>query len=223
MDLKKQYDKIGDNYISNQKSFFSKEEDGATLFIKKCLFNLKEKIVLDLGCGGGKDIKIFESLGAKSVYGVDSSKFMIDSAKKVVSKPANLFLGDFEKTPFEDKFFDVIIGRYSFHYLEKFDRAYKEISRVLKDQGVLILVVDHPLRSLIAQKKKIYGKQEIINTQLFDNKVSLLFPSHTFQDYLSKIFFNYFYLDYFEEGYTAETEPGEYHTPNFIGIKAIKR
>jgi SAM-dependent methyltransferase len=75
------------------------------------------KNILDLGCGNGKDIKIFESLGAKSVYGIDSSKFMINEAKKNSSNPKKLFVAEIEKTPFANSFFDIFfVFRISFSY-----------------------------------------------------------------------------------------------------------
>jgi ubiquinone/menaquinone biosynthesis C-methylase UbiE len=223
MDIKKQYETIGKDYLSGQNKFFSKTKDEAIKFIQKCLPNLKDKNILDLGCGNGKDIKLFESLGAKSVYGIDSSKFMINEAKKSSSNPKNLFIAEIEKTPFEDKFFDIIIGRYSLHYLEQFDRAYEELFRILKPKGILILVVDHPLKSLMSQKKRVYGNKEIVKIEVYDNKVPIHFPSHTLGEYFSKTFFNLFYLDYFEEGYGPEMEVDEYNTPDFMGIKAIKK
>lgn len=223
MDIKKQYNNIGKSYISLQNRFFSQNEDVGTRFIKQMLPNLKGKIVLDLGCGEGKDIKLYEGLGAKHVYGIDSSEFMVSRAKKTSKIPENIFLGEIEKIPFKDSFVDVVVGRYSFHYVENFDHAYKEIFRVLKPGGVLILIVDHPFDTLFVQKNKIYGSKEVIKLGLFDGNVPIYFPTHTFNDYFSRLFFDLFYLDYFEEGYGVELKLNKYHIPNFMGFKAIKR
>ena len=223
MDIKKQYNIIGRNYISGQKEFFSKREDEAIKFIKRSLPELKNRKVLDVGCGNGKDIKFLESLGSSDVYGIDVSKFMIFEAEKIVKKPQNLVVGNIEKTSFTDNFFDVVIGRFSFHYLTKFDKVYQELSRIIKKNGLLILVVQHPFRDLNYQKNKLYGKQEIIKIELYNNKVPIHFPTHTLKDYFSKRFFNHFYLS----GYEEEQSPAEYtdkfKTPGFMGIKAIKK
>jgi len=223
MELKKQYNKIGKDYISYQEKFFSEEEDIGTKFIKQGMPSLSGKVVLDIGCGEGKDIKLYESLGAKKVYGIDSSEFMVKKAKEVSKVPSNVFFGEIEKTPFKDDFFDIVIGRYSFHYVEDLDKGYKEISRILKKGGVLILVVDHPFTTLLSQKRKIYVEKEIVRFDLFNWKVPIYFPTHTLKDYFSNFFFDLFYLDFFEEGYGAEMELNLYHTPNFMGIKAVKR
>ena len=154
MDINSQYNKIGKDYVSGQKEFFSKREDEAIKFIKKSLTDLENKKILDIGCGNGKDILLFESMKAYDVYWIDTSEFMINEAKKNVSKPNNLFVGNIEKTIFKDKFFDIVIGRFSFHYLKNYDKAYHELSRILKKNGLLILVVHHPFRDLFCQKNK---------------------------------------------------------------------
>lgn len=222
MNTIKQYNKIGKDYILGQKAFFSKREGEAIKFIKESLPNLKGKKVLDIGCGNGQDVKLLYFLGASEVYGIDNSKFMIDEAKNNTQKPNNFSLGSFEKIPFKDNSFDVVVGRFSFHYLKKFDKAYTELSKILKKNGLLVLVIHHPFRDLVFQKNKIYGQQETIKIELYDNKVPIYFPTHTLKDYFSKKFFDHFHLT----GFTEEKSPEEYEdsfkTPGFMGIKAVK-
>jgi len=220
MDVSLQYDKIGKDYVNGQKEFFSKREDEAIKFIKKSIPELKNKKILDLGCGNGKDIILYQSLGAE-VYGIDSSEFMINEAKKIISK-SKVFKSNLEKTPFENNFFDIIVSRFSFHYLKNFDKAYKEISRILKKDGSLILVVHHPLRDLSYQKNKIYGKQETIKIELYNNKVPIYFPTHTLKNYFSRIFFDHFHLINYEEEQIPEEYINEFKTPGFMGIVAKK-
>lgn len=223
MNINSQYNKIGKDYVSGQKEFFSKREDEAIRFIKKSLPDLKNKKVLDIGCGNGKDILLIESMDPSDVYGIDTSEFMINEAKKIVSKPDNLFVDNIEKTSFKDNFFDVVIGRFSFHYLNNFDKAYQELSRVLKKNGLLILVVHHPFKDLTRQKHKIYGKQEIVKTELYDNKVLIHFPTHTLKDYFSKRFFDNFFLVGYEEEKSPEEYTDEFKAPGFMGIEALKK
>ncbi|MCA9459206.1 MAG: class I SAM-dependent methyltransferase, partial [Nanoarchaeota archaeon] len=217
------YERIGKDYLLGQKEFFSKREDQAIKFIKNSLIDLKGKKVLDIGCGNGKDIKLIESLGASEVYGIDSSNFMLNEAKKIVSNPENLYLSNIEKTSFEDNFFDIIIGRFSFHYLSNYDNAYNELSRILKKNALLILVIHHPFKDLISQKNKIYGEQEIIKIELYNNKVPIYFPTHTLKDYFSRSFFDSFMLVGFEEEQSPEEYGDKFKIPGFMGIKAIKK
>ncbi|MDD4983753.1 MAG: class I SAM-dependent methyltransferase [Candidatus ainarchaeum sp.] len=224
MDVKKQYDKIGKDYCKLQEQFFSKKIDWSHKTIELLLPNLVGKKVLDLGCGYGRAIKLYESLGAKDNYGVDVCKNLIEEGKKLVSKPQNLFVANMEKMPFENGFFDVVVGRFSLHYLKNFEKAYREIARVMKSGAILILIVHHPIYDLIRQKKKNYGKQEIIIGNLFNNKIKLQFPSHTLWDYFSKEFFNKFQLVDFVEGQgLAELRINDFKVPTFMAIKAIKK
>jgi len=222
MSIKEQYDQMGKDYINGQKRFFSKREDGAINYIKKSLPKIRGKKALDIGCGSGKDILLLESLGANA-YGIDTSSFMIGEAKKRVANPSNLFICSIEKTPFENNFFDVAIGRFSFHYLKKFDKAYSELARVMKSRGIVILAVHHPFRDLTSQKRKVYGKQEEVAVELYQNKVRIRFPTHTMKDYFSDTFFRYFYLDGFEEEKSPEEHPDRFNTPGFMAIKAIRK
>lgn len=223
MDINLQYNTIGRDYVLGQKEFFSKRKDEAIEFIKKSLPNLKNKKIIDVGCGNGKDIRLLESLGSSDVYGIDASEFMINESKKIVSNPKNLFVGNIEETLFEDNFFDVAIGRFSFHYLSDFDKAYQELSRILKKGGLLILVVHHPFRDLIRQKNKLYGKQEIVKVELYDNNVPIHLPTHTLKDYFSEKFFEYFCLSGYEEDQSPEESTRELKVPGFMGIKATKK
>jgi ubiquinone/menaquinone biosynthesis C-methylase UbiE len=224
MNIKTQYDVIGKDYYKIQETFFSKIRDSSIDVIKSFLPNLSGKRVLDLGCGYGRAIKLYESMGAKDVFGVDTSRSLIEECKKYVTKPQNLFVRDMEKLSFKNNYFDVVVGRFSLHYLKNFKSAYKEISRVLKKNGQLVLIVHHPIYDLLRKGNKIYNKQELIVGKLFDNKVQIVFPSHTLTDYFSKDLFEYFYLcGFVEEKCLEEYNHNGYITPTFMGFKAIKK
>lgn len=223
MDIKTQYNNIGKQFIDEKKKFFAGNDDVATKFIMRSLPNLKNTTLLDLGCGGGDDIKIYGSMGAKNIFGIDSSEVMVEEAKKNVASPENITCASIENTNLPDNFFDVVVGRYSFHYLERFDRAYEEMARILKKGGLLILVMHHPLRDLIFQKEKVYGKKEILDIKIFNEKITLHFPSHTIEEYISKTFLKLFNINSYKEMETPELEPVEYNTPGILAFTAIKK
>ncbi len=223
-DLTKQYDQIGKDYVAGQTSFFANKEDKAITFIKSQVNNLHGKTILDVGCGHGKDIKSYMSMGAERIYGIDSSSFMVDAATKNVGAEVNLSVQNIEKTNFPNNHFDIVVSRYAMHYLSSLDAAYREIARVLKDKGKLIIVVPHPFRDLVQQKHKIYGKKEMIGVKLFNSGVVVNYPTHTISDYLSKIFLQHFSLVCLhEDPQSDEYEKDAFATPGFIGLSAIKR
>lgn len=103
----------------------------------------KEGKILDTGCGSG-DIAMF--LNRKEFYGVDISPKSVEVAKKYYKE---VKIADVtELIPYPDSSFDYVTAIMLFHHipgLEKF--ALKEIRRVLKKDGELI-IVDHDDRNV---------------------------------------------------------------------------
>lgn len=224
MNLQKQYDKMAQDFASGQKEFFSKKEDQARKFIRNQLPSLKGKTILDVGCGHGVDIVTYEKKGSSEVFGIDSSKAMIEEAKKVVKRKKNLFVGNMKKMPFKKNQFDLIVGRFSIHYLKDLDKAYKEFNRVLKKRGILILVVHHPFLGFMQSGAKGYWLKRTIKMNLYKNKVKIQFPYHTLKEYFSDKFFEYFTIDYLNEESEKNMEcSNQWKIPGFLAFKATKR
>ena len=121
-----QYDVVGQEYLSARKEKESiKEKESKDFILKEVDFH--NKLVLDIGCGAGEDFAHFENNGAKEVYGLDNSEFMINKAKRIVKNPENVVFADVYQLPFPDAKFDIIIAKHSLHYLTNFDGALKEI------------------------------------------------------------------------------------------------
>lgn len=224
MEINKQYEEMSKEYIDGQEDYFSKKIDHARVFIKNQLPNLKDKTILDVGCGHGKDIQIYEGLGAKEVYGIDSSESMIEEAKKRVKNPEKLIVGSMDKTPFEDEKFDIIVGRFSIHYLEDLDKTYIELSRILKPLGVMIFIVHHPTLGFMQLGAKNYHEKGIVKMSLYNNSVKINFPFHTLKEYFSNTLFEHFYVDYLDEESPNNMEyPNKWNVSGFLGFKVVKR
>jgi ubiquinone/menaquinone biosynthesis C-methylase UbiE len=224
MEINKQYEEMSNEFIEGQEDYFSKKIDHARVFIKNQLPDLKGKVILDVGCGHGKDIQTYEELGAKEVYGIDSSESMIEEAKKRVKNPDKLFVGSMDKTPFEDEKFDIIVGRFSIHYLEDLDKMYIEFSRILKPKGIMIFTAHHPLLGFMQLGAENYHKKGIVEMSLYNNSVKIKFPFHTLKEYLSDALFEHFYLDYVDEENPRDMEyPNKWNVPGFLGFKVVKR
>ena len=114
--------------------------------IRSMLPDLKDKRVLELGCGYGDNCAYFSELGAKYILGTDISEHMIGIAKSTHMnsncKFQVLAMEDIASIP--DKF-DLIISSLAFHYVEDFDKLTKDIHRLLKDDGMLIFSQEHPI------------------------------------------------------------------------------
>lgn len=99
--------------------------------------------VLDVGCGPGL---LSESLAghAGSVEGIDFSERMIDRARRN-RVGAGFHVANAEEIPFADAEFDVAVCCYTSHHFARPERVYREISRVLKAGGRLVIL--HPIQS----------------------------------------------------------------------------
>lgn len=98
--------------------------------------------ILDLGCGNGRLVDLFEGMNI-SYTGADDSKELVRIAKK--NHPANDFVVvDPLKLEFSDNEFDTVFCLSVFHHIPSTElrlEYLKEIWRVIKPGGTLILTV----------------------------------------------------------------------------------
>jgi ubiquinone/menaquinone biosynthesis C-methylase UbiE len=129
-------------------------------------------VVLDAGCGSGRNISILSPL-VGAVTGIDYSEKMIERAKERVAAEklsnATLMQGDITSLQFSDDTFDKVVCASVLQYLDDADcaRALHEMVRVCKPGGRLILHVKNgtslyglslkilrPIARLVAKKMK---------------------------------------------------------------------
>ena len=94
--------------------------------------------ILDVGCGNGNLFTLLPD-GKYELYGVDFSKNMIDEAKMNCKLQATFSVADAESLPFDDDSFDMIVCNASFHHYTRPDDVLKEMRRVLKPSGKLLI------------------------------------------------------------------------------------
>lgn len=114
-------------------------EEGAANFLSKLP---PDPIVLDAGCGDGRDAQTLTELGAK-VTGIDLSEGLLGVARKRAIE-AEFVHGSFLDLPFPEESFDGIWSQASLVHLETVEdvqRALSEFARVLKHNGRMHLLV----------------------------------------------------------------------------------
>ncbi len=148
--------------------------------------------ILDIGCGSYPYFLI--NTNFKERYGIDPS---INSS---LAKNINLQKLDVtkQKLPFKDNFFDAVTMLAVFEHLnyEKIPFALKEINRVLKKEGVLVMTTPAPWSDIILRnmaRLSLVSKEEI-----HDHKHNL--NSHVIKNYLNKGGFKKINSGYFELG-----------------------
>jgi ubiquinone/menaquinone biosynthesis C-methylase UbiE len=103
-------------------------------------------IILDVGCGGGKTVNRLARLAPLGkVFGIDYSADMVKYSKKVNKKliaedRVEIVRGSVEKMGLSDRFFDLITAIETYYFWPTFSGALKEILRVMKHSGHLLMV-----------------------------------------------------------------------------------
>lgn len=185
---------------------------------------LKNKRLLDMGCGSGSDFSFYLQEGAIP-HGIDESVEMIKLARQ--SFPQNPFeMADFREVPYQDDFFDVVCSKWAYQTAFDIDPIYKEVFRVLKAGGDFIYLVVHPLRQFMEKKKKEkdYFKKEVVDSSFYDHHITISEPSHTFKEYFSPFFLRNFEILGYEEQVdpSAEVIDGAIY-PSFFLIRSRKK
>jgi len=110
--------------------------------IKKLLKN--DSIVLDVGCGWGREIKELAPF-CKKIIGIDNDPNEIETAKSYLKDIPNveLFVQDAKKTSFPDESFDIIISiGNTFGNLGNDKKAVlQEMKRLIKKDGKILISV----------------------------------------------------------------------------------
>ncbi len=99
---------------------------------------LKDKIIVDVGCGVGKVAKSLSEEGAL-VYGIDLPEIIEKAKEYVQGIDVILKAGTAQAMPFEDNFADLVLFFYSFHHIpeESMEKAISEALRVVKKNGIV--------------------------------------------------------------------------------------
>lgn len=161
--------------------------------------------LLELGCGNGKlwqENRI--DLRNREIFLSDISEGMVEEVRNKLGSDFNCIVADAEKIPFKDSYFDSIIANHVLFYLNDLNLGLKEISRVLKPNGILYC--------------STYGKnhmKEITEiVQNFDSRINLanhslydIFGLENGESILKEYFFNVQRKDYEDSLEITESKP----------------
>lgn len=127
--------------------------------------SLKNKTVIDLGCGNGYMGPLFIRRGAKNVILMDISRPNIEIAKKRNKNEKVKFIRQdcTKKWRIEDNSTDIIYSDMMLNEIQNIKRPMAEAARVLKRKGKFVFAITHPAWDLYEYtKKKFTGKSEVI-------------------------------------------------------------
>jgi len=134
--------------------------------IMELLGDLKGKKVLDAGCASGYLGREMKNAGASEVIGVDISADRIREAKKIFD---NAFALDIQEAalPFPDGYFDIVLLAEVIEHLFSPEKAVKEIKRILKSGGEIVVTTPNFL-VFSNRIKMLFGKFRYTDTGFLD-------------------------------------------------------
>ena len=105
--------------------------------------DIKNKIVADIGCGGGIYSIALSELGAQIVIGIDQSENMIEGARGNCKEFQNIKfkIGSATETNMKNEEVDVVLERALIHHIheKELKNCFHEAKRILKENGFLII------------------------------------------------------------------------------------
>lgn len=109
--------------------------------------HIKDKVVLDMGCGSGRYTIALALLGAKKVVGVDLFAQSYQISQRIAQERGlniEFSESDFLSLPFDDDSFDFIFCNGTIHHSKSIKDGIKEFIRVLKKgkKGFLYMYAD---------------------------------------------------------------------------------
>jgi ubiquinone/menaquinone biosynthesis C-methylase UbiE len=137
--IRQQYDQMAQRYDRRWSTYLSK----TLSFLAAWTAISPQAVVLDVGCGTGEfERLVLNGHPNQQIVGVDISKKMLEIAqRKCQAYPNVVFLkGGVLALPFSDHSFDVIVSASTFHYFDEPAAALKETRRVLRPDGILVIL-----------------------------------------------------------------------------------
>ena len=133
----------------------------------KELREIKPKRILDIATGTGDFALATLKVMPDEVIGMDISEGMLDvgkvkMVKKKVDHIVSMQLGDSEKLPFEDDYFDAVTVGFGVLNFENLEKGLSEMLRVIRPEGkAIILEFSKPKNFPIKQVFGFYSKHVI--------------------------------------------------------------
>lgn len=180
------YDKIAKHYLKRRadKSRFDYNRDIEVPAMIKLIGKVKNKVILDMGCGFGDHSQKLSQKGAKKIIGFDLSKELVKFANE-----QNVLNCEFKIENMDDKlkynsnYFNLVISSLALHYVKNINQLFSEVNRILKRNGFFVFSTGHPIFDLLNESLdnsseakisiKRVGNKRIVQGNYFDESPKL--------------------------------------------------
>ena len=158
------YDKIAKHFLERRadESRFDYNRDIEVPAMIKMIGNVKNKVILDMGCGFGDHSKKLSQKGVKEIIAFDLSKELIKFANEQNIPNCKFEIGNMDQElKYKNNYFDLVISSLALHYVKNVNQLFSEVNRVLKKDGIFVISTGHPIFDLLneSQESKIQIKR----------------------------------------------------------------
>lgn len=157
-----------ERYSAMPRSLEGLRQAGEWHELRAMLQALKDKTVLDLGCGFGWHCRHAVEQGAAHVVGVDLSENMLRRAAEINGGPGIEYRrAAIEDIDFAPESFDLVLSSLALHYVRDLDAAFARVFSVLKSGGDFVFSIEHPVFTALDKQDWFYGEDgEILHWPL---------------------------------------------------------
>ena len=132
--------------------------------------------ILDIGCGGGRNIERFASQISEKgrVVGIDYSEVSVEKSISLNQKAidegiVNVVQGSVSGMPFYDETFDIVTGFETIYFWPNFIEDLKEVNRVLKKGGLVFFCNEAVYRE--GEMEKYDDLVELLDMKIYSEDV----------------------------------------------------
>lgn len=170
-----EFSKWADNYDNPFTSITFRQTNAK---IVKLIDPRQNSSLLDVGCGSGILIKfLLDANRGMKLFGLDITPKMVEVAKRKFANNSTvkITLGSAVKMPYRDNSFDYVTCASSFHHHPDPLQSAREMVRVLKPGGKLLILdmcIEGLLRKILFKVENVYHNEgkvfRLTNKEMFD-------------------------------------------------------
>ena len=136
----------------------------------------KDSKILDIGCGGGRNIQRFSQLISDEgrVVGIDYSEVSVEKSfelnKEAIERGiVNVLHGSVSEMPFYDGTFDIVTGFETIYFWPDLINDLREVNRVLKKGGIVFFCNEAVYRE--GEMEKYDELVELLDMKIYPEEV----------------------------------------------------
>ncbi|MEY8350944.1 methyltransferase domain-containing protein [Bacillus cereus] len=135
---------------------------------------IKNKKVLDIGCGSGHSLAYMAKHGAEELWGVDLSTTQIDTAKQTLKdwNPYLVCAAMEDEIDIPKEHFDIAYSIYALGWTSDLQKTLQLVYSYLKKGGSFVFSWEHPIYSNLQ-----YGTSEIVLESSYYEEVPITFET----------------------------------------------